>query len=414
MVKIVHTADLHIGMESHGPVNPHTGLPRRLEDFLAALDRIVDTAIEERADLVIMAGDIYKSRDPNPTHQQQFARRVVRLVQAKIPLFMLAGNHDLPNAVSRASSIDIFRELEIMGVTVARNLGVRAIETPSGPVVVAALPWITRSTLLSQESARAASSEEFDREMVELIGDAVDELAQEAAALRAKPEYRDAAAILVAHVHAREARDGAERLLTVGNDPLLPVTRLAIEPFDYVALGHIHAHQELSKRPPAVYPGSIERVNFGEEREEKGFVVANLTAGACSWHFVPLPSRRFVTVDVKALTDDPTEAALRLISRKAAEIVDAVVRVRVQVSPQNQALFDESRIRAALEEAFWVTQVLREVDRPARSRIAGLTVEGKTPMMLLDDYFSEKQMPDDERTRLRQYAERLVQREVAD
>ena len=392
-------------------MNSHTGLSRRLEDFLAALDRIVDTAIEERADLVIMAGDIYKSRDPNPTHQQQFARRVVRLVQAKIPVFILAGNHDLPNAANRASSIDIFRELEVIGVTVARSPVVRTIETRSGPVVVAALPWITRSSLLSQEGVRSASSDDFDRAMVDLIGKGADELAQDASAARDLTGDENTPVVLVAHVHAREARDGAERMLTVGSDPLLPVNRLAIEPFDYVALGHIHAHQELSKRPPAVYPGSIERVNFGEERETKGFVIADVAAGACDWRFVPLPTRRFVTIDVTALTDDPTDATLRQITRKAHEIVDAVVRVRVQVSPQNQALFDESRIRAALSDAFWVTQVQREVERPTRARIAGLTVEGKTSMMLLEDYFSEKQIPEDERVRLRSYAEGLVQRE---
>src|SRR5215216_4273264 len=109
-VKIVHTADLHIGMETHGPIDPHTGLPRRLEDFLNALDHIVDTAIDEHADMVIMAGDIYKSRDPNPTHQRAFARRVLRLSQHGVPVFLLAGNHDIPNAVNRATSIDIFRE----------------------------------------------------------------------------------------------------------------------------------------------------------------------------------------------------------------------------------------------------------------------------------------------------------------
>src|SRR5437764_899576 len=114
-MKVFHTADLHIGMETHGPIDPHTGLPRRLDDYLDALDRIVDAAIEERADLVVIAGDIYKSRDPTPTHQRAFARRILRLSQQKIPVFLLAGNHDLPNAASRATSIDIFQELDVGG-----------------------------------------------------------------------------------------------------------------------------------------------------------------------------------------------------------------------------------------------------------------------------------------------------------
>jgi DNA repair protein SbcD/Mre11 len=409
-VKVVHTADLHIGLETHGPMNPQTGLPRRLEDFLVSLDHIVDRALAEQADLVIMAGDIYKGRDPTPTHQQLFARRIRRLVQANIPVMMLTGNHDLPNAVSRATSIDIFRDLEIAGVTVARTPSLRTIETRSGPVLIGALPWITRSTVLAQEGARSLTAEELEAEMVEMIARLATELAEAVEARRLESGFGNAPAILVAHVHAKEARDGAERMLTVGNDPLVPIDRLAIAPFDYVAMGHIHAHQVLARKPPAIYPGSIERVNFGEEREEKGFVVAEVTAGSCEWEFVPLPARRFVTVDVDAPTDDPTETTVRQIERRAAEIPDSVVRVRVQVSPQNMALFNESRIREALEPAFWVAQVSREVQRTTRTRIAGLAVHEKGPLALLEDYFTEKELPPDERERLRSYAIRLVQR----
>jgi len=408
-VKVFHTADLHIGLETHGPTNPHTGLPRRLEDFLASLDHIVETAIEERADLVIMAGDIYKGRDPTPTHQREFARRVLRLSQRGIPVFLLAGNHDLPNTVSRATSIEIFAELEIESVTVARRSGLFRVQTPSGPVLIAAHPWMTRSSLLALDEYRAMSATELEQSMGEIIANAIAELAQETEEARGEPGLEQAPAILAAHLHAKEARDGAERSLTVGTDPLIPVNRIAIAPFDYVALGHIHAHQALAVRPPTIYPGSIERVNFGEEREKKGFVVAEVARGTCEWDFREFAGvRRFVTIDVKAQTDDPTETTLRQIERRRAEIPDAVVRVRVQMSLQNQALFDESRVRHALADAFWVWEIYRDVERPARMRFAGLSVEEKTPMELLDDYFSERQVPADERERLRAYASRLM------
>jgi exonuclease SbcD len=245
--------------------------------------------------------------------------------------------------------------------------------------------------------------------MADTIVNAVEYLARQADAMRAEPGLRQAPVILAAHLHAREARDGAERSLTVGTDPLIPVERIAISPFDYVALGHIHAHQSLFVRPPVVYPGSIERVNFGEEREEKGFVLADVTAGGCDWAFRPFThTRRFITIEANALTDDPTEITLRQIERRRAEIPDAVVRVRVQMSLQNQALFDLARIREALKDAFFVWEVYRNVDRPLRQRFAGVSVEEKQPLELLDDYFSERQVPSDERVRLRAYAERLV------
>lgn len=410
-MKILHTADLHIGMELHGPINPVTGLSRRLEDFLAALDRIVDRAIAERTDLVVMAGDIYKGREPTPTHQREFARRVLRLTRAGIPLLLLAGNHDLPNAENRATSIDIFRALEVDGVRVARDPEVQPLETASGPILIATLPWVPRSVAFARRQRLDATTEEIENALAETIAQTVDELAQQVTAMREEPRFARAPAVLVAHVHAQEARDGAERLLTVGTDPLVSVERLALPAFDYIALGHIHAHQQLASRPAAVYPGSIERVTLAEEREPKGFVLAELGRGACEWQFVELPARRFVRVEVEALTDDPTDQVLRRIERRRDEVRDAMVYVRVRVSPQNAALFDEARTRRALADAFWVAEIRREVDRPARARLAGTTVEGKGPLELLEDYFVQKEIPADERERLRPYAVRLL-REV--
>ena len=117
-IKLLHAADIHIGMENYGKLNPATGLSTRLEDFCATLDEAVDRAIGEPADLVVLAGDIYKTRDPTPTHQREFARRVRRLIQADIPVVIVPGNHDIPMSANRATSVDVFRTLELPGVTV--------------------------------------------------------------------------------------------------------------------------------------------------------------------------------------------------------------------------------------------------------------------------------------------------------
>ena len=105
-MRIVHFSDLHIGVENHGRVDPATGLSTRLLDFLSALDELVEYCLSSDVDLVVLAGDAYKGRDPSQTHQREFARRLAKLSTAGIGVFLLVGNHDLPAALGRATAVD--------------------------------------------------------------------------------------------------------------------------------------------------------------------------------------------------------------------------------------------------------------------------------------------------------------------
>ena len=78
-IRILHLADVHIGMENYGRIDPATGLNGRVMDFLRRLTDVVDYALEHEIDLVLFAGDAYKNRDPNSTHRREFARRIKRL-----------------------------------------------------------------------------------------------------------------------------------------------------------------------------------------------------------------------------------------------------------------------------------------------------------------------------------------------
>jgi len=108
MIRILHFADLHMGVENYSRVDPDTGQSKCLLDFQAAFDQVVEYALENAVDLVIFSGDAYKNRDPSQTHQREFASRVGKLAAGGIPVFLLVGNHDLPNAIGRATAVDIF------------------------------------------------------------------------------------------------------------------------------------------------------------------------------------------------------------------------------------------------------------------------------------------------------------------
>src|SRR5512136_1396564 len=113
MLRILHFADAHIDMANYGRHDPVTGLPLRVLDFLKSLDTIVDTAVNERVDLVIFAGDAYKDRSPAPTFQREWGRRIMRLSRAGIPTILLVGNHDLSPAQGRAHALQEYDTLEV-------------------------------------------------------------------------------------------------------------------------------------------------------------------------------------------------------------------------------------------------------------------------------------------------------------
>jgi exonuclease SbcD len=403
-LKVIHFADVHLGIENYGRLDPQTGLSTRLTDFLRSIDAIVDTALDEAADLVVFCGDAYKTRDPSPTYQREFARRIRRLSHAGVPTVLVAGNHDVPNAVGRAHTMEIYRTLEVEHVYVARSPGVLDIETTHGAVQVGVLPWIVRSNLLSRDDYKNRSLDEVNRlllERIEMILTGEDGLVSR---LR-----DDVPHILVVHGTVQGATYGSERTVMLGQDVVLPLQLLKHPSWDYVALGHIHQHQaiEPERTPPVVYSGSIERIDFGEEKEDKGFVVAELERGSCSWAFRKLDVRPFLTVRVTADGDDPTGQILAALER--APLEDAVVRLIVRTTAERDVLIRENEVRRALDPAFYIAAILHDVVRPERMRLgAQEDVAGLTPLEALERYLQVRETSRDRIQVLMHHAELLV------
>src|SRR3972149_134939 len=108
-IRLLHFADIHIGIENYGHIDSATGVNSRVLDFLRRVDEVIDYGLARDVDVVIFAGDAFKTRDPSPTLQREFARRVKRVVDAGVPIILLVGNPDLPAMEKKASSIDIYR-----------------------------------------------------------------------------------------------------------------------------------------------------------------------------------------------------------------------------------------------------------------------------------------------------------------
>ncbi|HUT16502.1 MAG TPA: exonuclease SbcCD subunit D [Anaerolineae bacterium] len=400
MVRILHFADLHLGVENYGRPDPATGLHTRLLDFLRSFDEMVEYALEQSVDLVLFAGDAYKSRNPNPTHQREFARRIHRLASAGIPVFLLTGNHDTPSTLGRANTLDIFAALRVPSVHVGRKPGTHCIPTRSGPVQIVAVPWIVRSHLLSREEYKNRALSEIEELIVGKLEGVLD--------AELKGLDADLPTVLAAHGTVQGAVYGSERSVLLGQETILPRSLLRRAAFDYVALGHIHRHQVLGEDPPIVYSGSLDRIDFGEEREAKGFVVAEVERGRARYEFVELKStRRFVTIRVNADGADPMAQVRQAIA--GHDIKDAIVRLIIRTTMDRNQMVRDSEIRDLLGEPFKVAAVVRDVERPSRLRLGtSQNVERMTPLEALGRYLELREVPSERAEILLQYAERVT------
>ena len=403
-MKIIHFADLHIGMENYGQINAETGLSSRLEDFLSALDRLVDFAIAEQVDLVLFCGDTYKTREPSQTQQREFAKRIKRLSEANIPLFLLIGNHDLPNALGRANALEIFDTLSIPNVYVANRPGILKIKTKSGDIQIAALPWVRRSALLSKEDTRSLDFKQINERLQLALSNVIADMAS-----KVDPALP---AILAAHVWVMSARIGTEKSMSIGNEHMLLLSSVAQPAFDYVALGHIHKGQVLKENPPVIYAGSLERLDFGDEKDNKGFYLINIEsdggARKVSYEFHSINARRFCTIRVEIDENDldPTTTILRTINTNRDSIAGSIVRIEIKLPSSQSSKLRDNEIRSNLKEAYYFT-IAKEIQREVRSRMGKGALEGITPSDALKAYLDSK-YPAERSKLLQEYGEKMI------
>lgn len=385
MLKILHLSDIHMGSGfSHGKINPRTGLNTRLEDFVTTLSQCIDRAIIEPVDLVLFGGDAFPDATPPPYVQEVFAAQFRRLADAKIPTVLLIGNHDQHSQGSGGASLSIYRTLAVPGFIVGDSIKTHRITTPNGDIQIITLPWLTRSTLLTRPETEGLSLVEVNDLLIEKLKPVL-----EGEVRQLDPTLPT---ILLGHLMVDRANLGAERFLAVGKGFTIPISLLIRPEFDYVALGHVHKHQNLNpnSNPPIVYPGSIERVDFSEEKEEKGYVLIEIEKGKTHWQFCPLPARIFCTIDVDVSEkDDPQAAILKAIAKK--NIQDTVVRLIYKIRSEQLEAIDTSSLQEALKSAHSYTIRPELISQLARPRLPELGVGSSLdPIEALKTYLGSR------------------------
>ncbi|MDP3889331.1 MAG: exonuclease subunit SbcD [bacterium] len=385
MIRFIHTADIHFGMENYGRIDQKTGIHSRLLDFDRAFNFCIDTAIEQEVDFFLFSGDAYKTANPSPTQQKLLFQALLRLHKAHIPIVIVIGNHDNPLSFGRANALSIFGQLPLEGFYVIAKPTTIQLKTKNGEVAIVGIPWPTRNTIALSNKHMYKSTAEITEYIAKAVANII---AEQANAL--DPTIP---AVLAAHITVSSGVfSGSEKRAIYGNDPLFLPSQLAIKPFDYVALGHLHRHQNLNPNgyPALIYSGSIERVDFGEHKEDKGFCLVSIKEkGITSYEFIKTPTRPFIQIEVSLKSDEnQTDQVLNAI--KKHHIKDAIVKILYHVPENKKNLVDIKIIQNACVDALYIVGIIPIKAKPVREYRMGAIKVNMDLQTLLGAYFDTK------------------------
>lgn len=405
MPKILHFADAHIDMANYGRQDPDTGLPLRVMDFLRSLDIIIDAAVNEQVDLVIFAGDAYKDRSPAPTFQREWGRRIMRLSNAGIPTILLVGNHDLSPSLGRAHALEEYNTLEVPYITVADKPALYTPEDLNGvPVQVIALPWVSRSGMVAHLDMEISDPSEVYNQLEETITNIINDWLEN----KIDPALPT---ILTAHASVQGAVFGGERTVMLGSDLVLSGGLVKNPKFDYVALGHIHKPQDLNegRHPPVIYPGSIERVDFGEAKDPKFYIIAEVTKGKTEVEWRELKNiRTFIDRHCQLESDQNVTDQLLKSLPPEKDMQDAIVRLTLDYPRDWETLIDDAALREITAGAFEFHFIKRPQIETRVRLPEDQNVGSMTPKELLDVFWKSSHTDAGDRDELLNLAQEII------
>lgn len=341
-IRLAHVADLHIGAGYAQGDEDKGGVNSRLVDFRDAWARSCRQMVDEEVDLVLMAGDAFDTAKPTPTEQAAFRAGLDMLANASIHLVAVVGNHDLARQPGRTDALKIFDGYRDL-VTVVDRPQVFGPDWFGFGIPVACLPWVSRAHVSAQDpDFQKLTLDEQNARIVELSLAVLRKLGAEA-----EQAAGPLGCVLLAHGSIAGSAIGAEGSTQFLREPVLPLPELRGLPFRAQCWGHLHRAQILHDQLPSIrYSGSIERTDFAEAGEDKGwFLIAlSLENEFISWR--SSSPRPFLTIDLPAPATWETD-----LSALNGNVAGAVVRVRYQATPEVARTVDHGGIRRALYAA---------------------------------------------------------------
>ncbi|HEY9184762.1 MAG TPA: exonuclease SbcCD subunit D C-terminal domain-containing protein [Salegentibacter sp.] len=278
-MKILHTADWHIGKKLH----KHD----LSEDFEFFIGWLSDFIKEKEVDVLMVSGDVFDLANPSSEARKQYYRGLLKLRKLDCQLIITGGNHDSPAMLNAPQ--EILRELEMHVIGgLPENLKdlLIPIKNASGEIelVIVAMPYLRDADL------RSAIDGQTYEDRLEAVRMGIQQYFEQAAGL-CQENYPGIPAIAMGHLFAAGAEiSESERDIQIGNLAAFNANQFG-EYFNYIALGHIHKPQKLNAAVPTYYSGSPLPLSFSERKDHKRILLLNTEVG---WEpeSIPVPAFR--------------------------------------------------------------------------------------------------------------------------
>lgn len=327
-MKLIHLSDLHIGKR--------VSEVSMLEDQEYILTRILQIIDDEKADAVLIAGDVYDKSVPSAEAVTLFDDFLFHLSGRNLPVFIISGNHDSAERLSFGS-----RLMEGAGIHISPvfegSISPILLSDEHGSVAFWLLPFLKPAHVRRH----------FPEESIESYTDAV------ATAIRGMHPDFSMRNVLLTHQFVTGAATCESEEISVGGSDNVDAS--VFDGFDYVALGHIHGPQNIGSNRIR-YCGTPLKYSFSEETHHKSVTVVNLGAkGDLTLHLVPLTAKhdlRTIRGTFAALTDKSflnaaqTEDYLQVILTDEEDIPEALGRLRILYPNILKLSYDNTRTRS--------------------------------------------------------------------
>ena len=336
-----HLADTHIGNYA-GKVETG-GFNGRFLDFVSTYNEAIDRIIADRMDFCLIPGDMFRTKQPGPDELDAFTGGIIKLIKNKIPIVTVLGNHDFPLGDKRAISfaavqrfLDFVKEEKAFDGQIFQqsvNPEILTVKIPAGIVQIQTMPYPMRNRV------GLTKTSDIEQWMIKNINDTYEK------------RDKNLPIIFAGHFSIGGAMMSGEQInIDKFSEPLIPQSVFKGKDYLYVAMGHLHQYQVVSKSPLIVYCGSTNRTDFNEAKEDKGFVEVEV-ADKVKHNFINLNARKFIDLKYDLSQEsDPLAKILFLLSSEIDNIKGAVVRISVTLSAANKFKYDDGQVEAFLNQ----------------------------------------------------------------